>query len=224
MTPVIPIMSLYVIATPIGVPTDLSERAQATILRCTHVIGEEYKNTSRFLKYCGDQNKEIYTLNEHTRANEMPDLLEIAREHEVALISDCGTPGFCDPGADLVQLCRRENIRVQSIPGVSSLMAFLSVSGHRVDQFLFRGFLPAENEKRQAAILQIKASKIAVIVMDTPYRLKKLLEELRVSLPQKQLVLGMELSTDQEKVLEGPAESIIKRLSVEKAEFVLMIL
>jgi 16S rRNA (cytidine1402-2'-O)-methyltransferase len=215
---------LYVIATPIGVNSDISARAVETLKKCSAVIGEEHKNTSRFLKFSGVPQKEIYLLNEHSRPADLTELCELAKEQNVALISDCGTPGFCDPGADLVQLCRKKNIRVQSVPGPSSLMSFLSVCGHRVDQFYFRGFLPAENSLRAKELAQIKSSQVATIVLDTPYRLKKILEEIKGEMPKKILVLGLELSTEREQIHEGTAEFVLKNLATDKAEFVLMIL
>jgi 16S rRNA (cytidine1402-2'-O)-methyltransferase len=215
---------LYVIATPIGVNTDISLRAIEVLKTCTAVIGEEHKNTSKFLKFSGVEQKEIYILNEHSKPGDLVELVELAREQNVALVSDCGTPGFCDPGADLVRLCRQKKIRVQSIPGASSLMSFLSVCGHRLDQFFFRGFLPAKNEERPKELEKIKSSRIPTIVLDTPYRLKKILEEWKALGPSSKLVLGLELSTEQEQILEGTAESLLKNLATEKAEFVLLIL
>jgi len=215
---------LYVIATPIGVTTDISLRAVEVLKTCTAVIGEEHKNTSKFLKFSGVEQKEIYILNEHSRPGDLNELVELAKNETVALVSDCGTPGFCDPGADLVRLCRQKNIRVQSIPGPSSLTSFLSVCGHRLDQFFFRGFLPAENKERSRELEKLKSSRVPTIVLDTPYRLKKILEDWKALSPNQKLVLGMELSTDNEMILEGTAETLLKKLAIEKAEFVLLIL
>jgi 16S rRNA (cytidine1402-2'-O)-methyltransferase len=217
-------LMLYVVATPIGVNSDVSARAIQVLTSCTAIIGEEHKNASKFLKFSGVPQKDIYILNEHSKPDDLEELCRLAKSQDVALVSDCGTPGFCDPGADLVRLCRQRKIRVQSIPGPSSLTSFLSVCGHRLDQFFFRGFLPAENKERARELEKLKASRIATIVMDTPYRLKKLLEEWRALSPRSQLILGLELSTEQEHVLEGTAETILKNLSVEKAEFILLIL
>ncbi len=99
---------LYVVATPIGVKTDISAHAVEVLTACTAIIGEEHKNTSRFLKFSGVPQKEIYVLNEHTRPGDLQELVELAQGQDVALVSDCGTPGFCDPGADLVKLCRQK--------------------------------------------------------------------------------------------------------------------
>lgn len=217
-------MPLYVIATPIGVGTDISQRAVETIRSCDAIIGEEYKNASRLLKFCQAEGKEIYILNEHSKPDDLTELCELAKTQSVALVSDCGTPGFCDPGADLVQLCRKRGVEVKSRPGPSSLMTFLSICGHRLDQFMFRGFLPAENQQRRKEFEKLRESKTPVILMDTPYRLKKSLDEIKELLPQRKLVLGLDLSTDIECVMEGTADSILKSLRVEKAEFLLLML
>lgn len=215
---------LYVIATPIGVHTDISSRAVEVLKSCTAIIGEEHKNASKFLKFSGVPQKEIYILNEHSRPADLNELIELAKSQDVALVSDCGTPGFCDPGADLVRLCRAKKIRVQSIPGPSSLTSFLSVCGHRLDQFFFRGFLPAENTERARELEKLKSARVPTIVLDTPYRLKKILEDWRAVSPGSKLVLGLELSTDNEQILEGTADNLLKTLTIEKAEFVLLIL
>lgn len=217
-------MSLYVIATPIGPNEDLSTRARRLLAATPVVIGEDFKNTSRFLKQSGIKEQRIEILNEHSRERDFIELVELCRTQEVSLISDCGTPGFCDPGAELVKRCRQDGISVRGIPGPSCLMSFLSVTGHRIDQFLFRGFLPAEAGQRKQAIDAIKSSPCAVILMDTPYRLQKILSELNVAMPSARLVLGADLTTDEETVLEGTAQEILARLGKDKAEFVLMIL
>ena len=190
----------------------------------TPLSGEEYKNASRLLKTCKAEGKEIYVLNEHSKPADLTELCDLAKSQNVVLVSDCGTPGFCDPGADLVQLCRKRGVEVKSRPGPSSLTAFLSVCGHRLDHFLFRGFLPAETQQRRKEIEKLKDSKNPdCSQVDTPYRLKKLLDEFKETFPQRKLVLGLDLSTDGECLIEGTAEIILKSLQVEKAEFLLLL-
>jgi 16S rRNA (cytidine1402-2'-O)-methyltransferase len=217
-------MSLYVIATPIGDPKDITLRALEILERAALVIGEDTKNTSRFLKTCKITGKEIYELNEHSKQKDVQELVDLCENQEVALISDCGTPGFCDPGAHLVHLCRRKKIEIYSVPGASSLMSFLSICGHRLDQFFFRGFLPAENNERTVELNKLRALQIPIIVMDTPYRLKKLLTELQGHFPQAKILLGTELTTPNETIYEGTAKSVLQNLKVEKAEFILCLL
>lgn len=216
-------MSLYVVATPIGDSKDITRRAIEILESSSVVIGEDFKNTSKLLKFSGLEQKEIFELSEHSTSKDIDELVELARTSEVALVSDCGTPGFCDPGADLVKRCRLKGIAVHSVPGPSSLMAFLSISGHRLDQFQFRGFLPAENLARQKELSKIATAQLPVILMDTPYRLKKLLGELSEVVPKRNLVLGLDLSTSGERVFEGYAADLLK-LIPDKAEFMLCVL
>lgn len=217
-------MALYVIATPIGDDEDISLRARRILGEAELIIGEEAKVTRRLLKRLDLPIKPIELLNEHSTLEDIKELVQVCKRHDkVALISDCGTPGFCDPGAELVQLCRQHNVPVRSIPGPSSLMTFLSISGRRLPTFYFRGFLPAQNEIRKIEIDRLKTITDPIILMDTPYRLKKLLTELNESMPQSHLVLGMNLSKENEVVLEGTAGAVLKNLVEDKAEFILLL-
>lgn len=216
-------MSLYVVATPIGHPDEISRQAVNILQSADVIIGEEAKAARAILKSIGLPARHVEQLNEHSDKDDLKHLVGICAAKNVALISDCGTPGFCDPGSDLVKLCRTKGIPVRSVPGPSSLMAFLSVCGHRLNSFLFKGFLPRDRAERQRALAQIEKSKQPVILMDTPYRLKALLEDIQFKLPKHQLTLGLNLGMDDERVLEGKASEIIKVLKVEKAEFILLI-
>jgi 16S rRNA (cytidine1402-2'-O)-methyltransferase len=218
-------MSLYVIATPIGNPDDLGGRAEKLLSSAEIIIGEEAKPTRKLLKSFGiPPQKRIELLNEHTTEAELAELVELCRSFDVALITDCGTPGFCDPGAKLVHRCRQLEISVRSVPGPSSLMALLSVSGHRLDQFLFQGFLPANTEERQKRLQVLVKEKLPLVIMDTPYRLRKTLDDCQNHFPKRNLVLGLNLSQEDETVLEGLPEQVLKKLQIDKAEFVLIIL
>ncbi len=217
-------MSLFVVASPIGHYGDLSLRAIETLKSCDLVIGEEKREVELLLKRAGAFPKPYELLNEHSKSADLELLVKQCASQTVALVSDCGTPGFCDPGADLVRLCRQKNIEIKTLPGPSSLMALLSVCGHRLNEFHFVGFLPRETQDRINKLKEISKSKIATILMDTPYRLKKLLEEINEISPQRQLVLGCDFTQDTEAVYEGTASKILSQLSVEKAEFVLLLL
>ena len=170
-------MPLYVVATPIGNPEDISSRAKSILDSAGIIIGEEAKPTRKLLKSAGaSPSKPIELLNEHSDSARIKELGELCKSNEVVLVSDCGTPGFCDPGAELVDHCHKHSIPVLSCPGPSSLMAFLSVSGHRFDQFFFQGFLPANTEERRKRLSNLKKCTDSIVLMDTPYRLVKTLE------------------------------------------------
>lgn len=216
-------MPLYIVATPIGNQDDLSVRAKKILSDCDVVIGEEFREASTLLKRLGITGKSLEQLNEHSTPDDLKPLVEMCRAQVVALITDCGTPGFCDPGADLVAACRNQGIKVVSVPGASSLMAFLSLCGQRLDEFYFRGFLPANREARASSLKMLKSDNRAVILMDTPYRLGRLLEELSSSMPDRPATLGMDFTLETETVRVASLEVLAKEFRETKAEFLLLL-
>jgi 16S rRNA (cytidine1402-2'-O)-methyltransferase len=217
-------MSLYVIATPIGNNDDMGLRSLSILREVEVIITEERKEGSKLLRHHGISGIPLEVLNEHTDREDIDRLVEICRTRSTALISDAGTPGFCDPGAELVSRCRKAGIRVQSVPGPSSLMSLLSICGRRLDQFFFRGFISAKTEERISQLAELKNVKIPVVLMDTPYRLRKILAELAISHPENLILLGLNLSQAEEVFLEGTAKKVLSQLKVDKAEFVLILL
>lgn len=214
---------LYVVATPIGDKSEITLRALEILKNAPVIICESTKEASTLLKHHGITGKKYEVLNEHTKPEELPALLELCKAQDVALVSDCGTPGFSDPGADLIRLCRRNQVAVKSVLGASSLMGLLSLSSMKIPEFVFRGFLPAENNERKREIDKLKKESRAVILMDTPYRLKKLLSELKLVLPDRKALLALNLSAADETVLEGSLKELSDRLKIEKAEFMLLL-
>lgn len=216
-------MSLFVVSTPIGHPKDITLRALDILKECDLVIGEERSEVSRFLKSLGLTEKPYELLNEHSSEDDVAALVRVCREQRVALVSDCGTPGFCDPGADLVRACRQQGVAVTAIPGASSLMALLSVSGLRLRDFVFVGFLPPDSESRAAAIRELSQEPRPCFIMDTPYRLSKTLRELSEAMPEREAVLGLDLTQQGETILSGPLKDLAPKVAEKKAEFVLVL-
>lgn len=218
-------MPLTIVATPIGNPGDITLRAKLALESADAVIGEGAKPTRRLLKSIGvPPQKPIELLNEHSKQDRILELVELCKERDIALISDCGTPGFCDPGADLVKACRSQGISIKSAPGASSLMTFLSLCGERLDQFWFEGFLPANTELRVQKLNFLKSLSAHLILMDTPYRLKKTLDNCDLYFQGRKLILGTSLTQPEEQVLIGNTKKILSQLRQEKAEFVLAVL
>jgi 16S rRNA (cytidine1402-2'-O)-methyltransferase len=204
-------MSLFVVATPIGNPADLSVRAREILAHADLVIGEELKELRQILKAAGVQAKSMDQLNEHSGPGDLKHFVTEAREKSVALVSDCGTPGFCDPGADLVDACYEAGIEVQTAPGPSSLIAFLSICGLRLDRFLFFGFLPAKNDLRERAWIEIKKQTIPVILMETPYRSVRLCADLAAQVPRRYCVLAADLTLASQKLIRGQGSDFAKQ-------------
>jgi len=217
---------LYIVSTPIGHPKDITLRALELLQEADYIIGEEQRIASTLLKKLNIPNKELYLLNEHSTENEVEELVELCLKSRVALISDCGTPSFYDPGYQLVKLCRQKNIPIVAAPGASSLMTLLSLVSQKVTQFYFAGFLPADSEQRSAQFKKLKINQEALVLMDTPYRLLKLMTELDQNFKKRKILIGLNLTQEQELVLEGTATEILESLNyrgIEKAEFIILI-
>ena len=214
---------LKIIATPIGNPGDITLRAIEALKAADLVIGEERREVSTLLKRIGVEKQEIQLLNEHTTDADVNELLKLCAEKNVALVSDCGTPGFCDPGARLVEACRKANVQVTTLPGASSLMCLLSLSGTQIRDFVFAGFPPAEREERAQALRKHAADSRAVVLMDTPYRLGKLLSELSQLAGDRRALLGMDFTLETETIVEDTLKEMVGKIGDRKAEFMLLL-
>src|SRR5512138_3731247 len=170
---------LYIVATPIGNPRDITLRALDVLQEVDAVICEEYREGSTLLKRLGIQ-KDIIEVNEHNETTQAPLVVErlLLQQHSLALISDCGTPVFADPGATLIKLLVEQGIPVVPVPGASSLMATLSVLDVKLDRFIYAGFLPRDRGERKKALKHLRSTRFPIILMDAPYRLTALLADL----------------------------------------------
>ena len=217
-------MALFVVATPIGNSGDFTQRGLEALRSADLVIGEELKCLRQILKAAGVQARAVDQLNEHSRRADIEHFVEECRHKNVALVSDCGTPGFCDPGADLVDACHRAGVGVHGLPGASSLMTLLSVAGVRVDSFLFYGFLPAKAELRTGAWRELTREKRAVVVMETPYRAARLIADLSEHFADRFCVLGLNLTQERERVLRARGRELAKQGPFDDAEPIVLIL
>lgn len=216
-------MGLTLVAIPIGNPDDFSKRGFDTLASADLIVLEERKVGTQFLRSLGLTGKAFAELNEHSTPEDVQRLASECESKNVALITDCGTPGFSDPGPALVKQCRNRNIPVNSVPGASSLMMLLSLAAVRLDQFVFRGFLSAESEQREKDWLQLKIEKRAVVVMDTPYRLQKTLSELKRHFGDRSALLALDLTQPTQEIWEGPVMKLETTRFPKKAEFMLLI-
>ncbi len=219
-----PAGKLYVVATPIGNAGDITTRAIETLAHADVILCEEHRNGSRLLKSLGIA-KPLLELNEHNEAERIQEvLLMLAQGQTLALISDCGTPVFSDPGKKLLQLLYEMNIAVTPLPGASSLMAALSVCPFDLEEFLFIGFLPVKTDQRQKKLSQLKYSNYPLVLMDTPYRLQRLLQEVQQSFGKKQnIFLACDLTMPEEGLYLGPVDEILPKIQNRKAEFILIL-
>jgi 16S rRNA (cytidine1402-2'-O)-methyltransferase len=216
---------LFVVATPIGNPDDITVRALKVLREVDFVICEEYKFGSRFLKRY-DINKPLEILNEHNESEHSQEILQrLARTGEsAALISDAGTPLFADPGNKLVSMCHQHGIVVTALPGACSLIAALMVSGINTDSFWYYGFLPANSSKRKKELKKLPDDQ-TIVFLDTPYRLRSLLKDMKSVLGEKRkIILAYKLTYPNEKLWFGNLKEMSQLAEdLPKGEFVLIL-
>lgn len=209
---------LYIVSTPIGNPDDITLRALNMLRGANAVICEEQRAGARLLRYYQIE-KELIDLNEHTERELIPELMERLRRGEtLALVSDHGTPLLADPGARWVEQVIREHIAVSAVPGASSLLAALVVSGLPIERFRFVGMLPAKTLERRQALAHLKDERDTWVVLDAPYRLAPLLSDLQGALGAlRDVVVACNLTMPEEKIVRGRIDHV--RASFEKNPF-----
>ncbi len=216
---------LFIVATPIGNAQDITLRAIETLRSVDAIICEERKDGSRLLKQLEITGKPLIELNEHNEGEMIQEvLIDLMNGKNMALISDCGTPVFSDPGKQLLKLMDEMRIKVVPIPGASSLMAALSLCPFDMENFTFLGFLPPKTEQRSAALQKHTNSNFPIILMDTPYRLVKLLDEVnKIFGRQQQIFLALDLTLPSEATYLGTVQDIAAQVQGRKAEFILIL-
>lgn len=218
--------TLYLVATPIGNLDDITQRALKVLTAVDVVVCEERKEGERFLANFGIK-KPLDTLNEHNESAATHTIIEyLLKGRSVAVISDAGTPVFSDPGRLLVRRAVEKNIKVVPVPGASSLMPALTVSGFSIDQFLFYGWLSPKKERRRAELRQLFQEKRTIVLMDTPYRLLSLLRDLADTFGEsRRLCIAFNLTMPDERMFYGTAAGLYKTISASelKGEFVIVI-
>lgn len=216
---------LYIVATPIGNPRDITLRALDILKSVDGVICEERREGSTLLKRLEVPERELITLNEHNEAETAAELvLRMFKGASFALISDAGTPVFADPGAYLIQEASLSGLEVVPIPGPSSLMTALSVLDFKLEKFVYGGFLSRVPEERRQELTRLRGLRMTVILMDTPYRLAALLDDVEKIFGKGQrLTLAFDLTLPGEIILRGTPGEVKKAVGQRKGEFVMIL-
>ena len=214
----------YLVSTPIGNFKDITLRALEILTSVNFIICEEYKEAKRLLSYY-KIDKELVALNEHNEKESSEEILpRLLNGESAALISDCGTPLFSDPGHYLLGLCLGKNIKVIPVPGVNSLLPAITASGLHVEKFYYYGWLSPKKEERRKQLFKLKTINEVIVILDTPYRLKTLLSDVQQIFGSNlKIVLAFEITKDKEKFYRGPIAEIIYLVEKQslKGEFVL---
>jgi 16S rRNA (cytidine1402-2'-O)-methyltransferase len=196
--------TLYVVATPLGNLGDLSPRAAELLRRVPVVAAEDTRRTRGLLTHLGASPR-LLSFHAHSGEHRLDTVLDILLDgRDVALVSDAGTPGVSDPGADLVAAARAGGIAVVPIPGPSAVATALSAAGLPADRYLFLGFAPRKGGERTRLLARAAAEEWSVVLFEAPNRLGTLLQDLaRVAGPERQVTVGRELTKLHEEFRSG---------------------
>ena len=171
---------LYIVGTPIGNLNDLSLRALNILKNVSLIACEDTRQTLKLLNRYEITNT-LLSFNMHNSQSRISRIVQDLKDKKsVAIVSDAGMPGICDPGEDLIKSVKANNLEVICIPGPCAAITALVSSGLPSSSFIFMGFLPKKKNERNKFLLEISKSEKTIILYESPNRLKKLLKELRV--------------------------------------------
>jgi len=196
--------TLYVVATPLGNLGDLSPRAADLLRRVPVVAAEDTRRTRGLLSHLG-ASPTVLSFHAYSGERRLDAVLGILREgRDVALVSDAGTPGVSDPGADLVAAARAADIAVIPIPGPSAVATALSAAGLPADRYLFLGFVPRKGGERTRLLTRAAEEEWSVVLFEAPTRLGALLQDLaRLAGPERRAAVARELTKLHEEFRHG---------------------
>ena len=170
---------LYIVGTPIGNLSDISPRALNILKNVSLIACEDTRHTRKIMNKFDFKNS-IVSFNKHNSLNKIPKLIDdLCLGKSIALVSDAGMPGICDPGEDLVKSVRSKGLNTICIPGPCAAITALVSSGLPSSRFTFEGFLPKKNSERKKILTEISKSDKTTILFESPQRLKKSLNDLK---------------------------------------------
>jgi 16S rRNA (cytidine1402-2'-O)-methyltransferase len=207
---------LYLVSTPIGNLEDITLRAIKVLRRVDLIAAEDTRRARRLLaRYRAKA--PLTSFFEHNELTKKEALVtKLVEGHDIALISDAGTPGVSDPGFRLIQRAIEKGIEVISIPGPSAHVAALVVSGLPTDSFHFFGFLPPKGTKRKKRLEEIKELRGTIILYESPHRLLRTLQDIQDCCGDRQVVVARELTKLYEEVIRGPITEVLEGLKRRK--------
>lgn len=217
----------YLVATPIGNKTDITQRAVEILSKVNLIACEDTRKTGLLLNLTGTKSKaRLISLYEENEIGRMTEIIGYLKNGlDMALVSNAGTPTISDPGFKLVRECWKENVKVVPIPGPSSPVAALSASGLPTDKFLFLGFTPVKSGQRITLFSKIKEIiellPFTVIFFESPFRFKKSLTDLESVFGDIEIVVAREMTKVFEEFKKDKISELKKSVK-EKGEFVVL--
>ena len=214
---------LYVVATPIGNLGDITLRAIETLKSVDLIAAEDTRHTLKLLNHL-EISKPLISYHRHSEETKTDILInKLKKGNNIALVSDAGTPGICDPGEEIIKKCIQEKIKIVPVPGACAMVNALVCSGLSTKEFLFLGFLSINKKLRRQQLEKIRNTTSTLILYEAPHKLNATLRDLEEILGGRKMVLAREITKIHEEFIRGTVEEIIEKTEEKKGEFVLII-
>ena len=217
---------LSIVSTPIGNLNDITYRAINTLRDCEIIICENPKHSLKLLNKFGIK-KKLIALHDYNEIKIIDKIKALLKDKKCVLISDAGSPLISDPGYNLVQYCIKNNINVTSVPGPSSIISSLQLSGLPIYEFSFFGFIPKSKKKLEDLVKNISQEKRTSVFFVSNQKLITFIEILEKTIPNRSISICKELTKVNEFIYRGvPSKikgSILEKKENLKGEFVAVI-
>lgn len=216
--------TLYIVSTPIGNLEDITLRALRVLREVGLIAAEDTRHTRRLLdRY--EIDTPLISYHEHNERARRERLLAELEAHDVALVSDAGTPAVSDPGYDLVAAAIEAGFVVSPVPGPSATLAALVASGLPTAQWVYLGFLPSRAAERRAFLERYAELPMTLLMYEAPHRLRAALADIRATLGERRLVAARELTKLYEEFVRGSAGAVAAHFeaTAPRGEFVLLV-
>ena len=218
---------LVLVSTPIGNLGDLPPRAVETLKACALICCEDTRHSGKLLSYAGVSGVRLAVANEHTEVARTGEVLGLLADgHDVAIVTDAGTPGISDPGARLVRAAVDAGYVVSAVPGPAALVMALVISGFDTSRFVFEGFVPRSGRERTERLAEVAAERRTVILYEAPHRVVRTVADLGTACgSERQVALTRELTKKFEEVWRGTlAEAAVHLATTEpRGEYVIVL-
>ena len=214
---------LYIVATPIGNLDDITLRALKILKEVNLIAAEDTRHTLKLLNHY-DISKPLISYHRHNEDVKSDVLIEKLKNGEnIAIVSDAGTPGICDPGEEVIKKAIEENIEVIPIPGPCAMITALIASGISTKEFVFLGFLPLNKKLRKQKLEEIQKSDKTIILYEAPHKMKATLSDLKNILLNRKIVLARELTKIHEEFIRKNIDELLNEIDNLKGEMILII-
>ena len=214
---------LYVVATPIGNLKDITLRAIQILKEVDIIAAEDTRHTLKLLNHL-NISKPLISYHRHNEEIKSDSLIKDLKEgKKIALVSDAGTPGICDPGEEIIRKCIEEGIDVIPIPGACAMINALIASGIDTKEFSFLGFLPLNKKNRKEKLDEIKETNKTTILYEAPHKINTTLKDLKDVIGNRKITLARELTKIHEEFIRGNIDELIEKTEQLKGEIVIII-